>query len=374
MSWKNVKIGDVCLVKRGSTITEKQAVKGSIPVVAGGISYSYKHNQANRSANVITVSASGANAGYVNFWDIPIFASDCSTVEAIDKNINIRFIFYFLRSKQDFINQTMRSGAAQPHVYAKDIAQISLKLPPLFEQNRIAAILDKANEVKVKRQLALLKLDDLAHSIFIDMFGDPLVNNFNFEICSIGDLLVSANYGTSEKSSSSGTHPVLRMNNITMNGDIDITNLKYMNLHVNDYEKYLVKSGDILFNRTNSPELVGKTALFELNDQYAYAGYLIRLRSNSTADPSYIAAYLNTKFAKKILRNMCKSIVGMANINAKEIQAMKIMRPPIKRQLEFKNKISSIKKIKSIYLRSITKHSRVIKSLESQAFSTGFNA
>ena len=155
MSSPTVMLGDVCLVRRGTTITEKQAIKGSVPVVAGGVSHSYTHAEANRPANVITVSASGANAGYVNFWDVPIFASDCSTIEAIEDGVDIRFIFYFLKSKQNFINQTMRSGAAQPHVYAKDIAQITLVLPPLAEQKRIAAILDKAELVKRKRELAI---------------------------------------------------------------------------------------------------------------------------------------------------------------------------------------------------------------------------
>ena len=72
--WPFKKLNEICDVSRGKTITRKQAVEGDVPVVAGGINSSYSHNIANRPANVITVSGSGANAGFVNFWKIPIFA------------------------------------------------------------------------------------------------------------------------------------------------------------------------------------------------------------------------------------------------------------------------------------------------------------
>ncbi len=181
MSYQFVKLGDACEVKRGTTITEKQAIAGDVPVIAGGLTYSYKHNVANRNGNVITVSGSGANAGYVNFWSKPIFASDCSTIQSLSNNVDIKYAYYFLKSKQFFINSTLRSGAAQPHVYAKDIAQLMMPLPSLAEQKRITAILDKATEIKTKREQAIAKLDELAQSTFVEMFGDPVVNPKNLK-------------------------------------------------------------------------------------------------------------------------------------------------------------------------------------------------
>ena len=126
MSSKNVALGEVCIVKRGTTITQKEAIEGEIPVVAGGLKPTYYHNQANRLGNTITISGSGANAGFVNFWNQPIFASDCSTVEVINNKLDITYVYYFLLSKQQYIYNELRSGAAQPHVYGKDIASSSL--------------------------------------------------------------------------------------------------------------------------------------------------------------------------------------------------------------------------------------------------------
>ena len=140
---KFVKLGDACFVRRGTTITKKQTKKGNVPVIAGGRKATYFHNKQNRESGTITVSGSGASAGLVNYWSIPIFASDCSTVELKDNKQNIKFVYYFMQSKQEFIYKEMRSGAAQPHVYAKDIADLNFPLFSLNEQQRIVVKLDK---------------------------------------------------------------------------------------------------------------------------------------------------------------------------------------------------------------------------------------
>ena len=96
MSIVKTKLGAVCSINRGTTITQKEALEGDIPVVAGGLKPTYYHNKANRFNTTITVSGSGANAGFVNLWKQPIFASACSTVEVKDANVDIEFIYYIL--------------------------------------------------------------------------------------------------------------------------------------------------------------------------------------------------------------------------------------------------------------------------------------
>ena len=136
------KLGEVCLVKRGTTITKKQTIKGDIPVIGGGTKPTYFHNKSNRDSNCITISGSGASAGFVNRWDRPIFASDCSTVEPKDETQLHKFIYYFLLSRQKFIYENFRSGAAQPHVYAKDIETLDFPIIPIDEQKLIVKKLD----------------------------------------------------------------------------------------------------------------------------------------------------------------------------------------------------------------------------------------
>ena len=144
--WEVKALGEVCIVKRGTTITKKQTIDGEVPVIGGGTKPTYFHNQPNRDANCITISGSGASAGYVNSWTIPIFASDCSTVETRQDTQLQRFVYYYLLSQQNYIYETLRSGAAQPHVYAKDIAALSFPIVRIEEQKRIVSILDEAFE------------------------------------------------------------------------------------------------------------------------------------------------------------------------------------------------------------------------------------
>lgn len=140
----HTKLGEICIVRRGTTITKKQTIEGDVPVIGGGTKPTYFHNESNRKANCITISGSGASAGFVNKWDVPIFASDCSTVEPKDNTQLSEFIYYFLLSQQEYIYKNFRSGAAQPHVYAKDIETLEYPILPISEQQRIVAKLDVA--------------------------------------------------------------------------------------------------------------------------------------------------------------------------------------------------------------------------------------
>ena len=177
--WPMKTLGEVCEVARGTSITRKQTKEGSIPVVAGGIDVAYFHSVHNRPAGTITISSSGANAGFVNRWDVPIFASDCSTVVAKEGGLVIgEYAFRFLQFKQGFINDELRRGAAQPHVYAKDIAAIEITVPPLEEQKRIVARLDqvraKASEMVTAYDDKLQAMKDFRQSILEAAFSGEL--------------------------------------------------------------------------------------------------------------------------------------------------------------------------------------------------------
>ena len=143
-----VALKDCCTVRKGSTITREQTINGEIPVVAGGIEPSCYHNIANRSADIITVSASGANAGYVNFWNKPIFASDCNTVEGQDpERLSIVYTYYALLVHQQTI-YNLQKGGAQPHVYGKDLELLQIPIPPKEEQIKFVAIAQQADKSK----------------------------------------------------------------------------------------------------------------------------------------------------------------------------------------------------------------------------------
>ena len=334
--WKTVKLGDVCLVRRGTTITKKQTADGGIPVIGGGTKPTYYHNQANREANCITVSGSGASAGFVNKWEQEIFASDCSTVEPKDETQSHQFVYYYLLSQQQYIYDNFRSGAAQPHVYAKDIATLPFPIIPLAEQQRIVAKLDAAfDEIDRAIEITERRIDvtQAAFSKIVDKEFDTLRESF-LE-CQLGEVISSFEYGTSTKCSKVGNFPVLRMGNMQA-GKFELDDLVYLD-DKHEQQKYNVKSGDVFFNRTNSPLHVGKTAIYEYDRECLFAGYLIRLNFNrSSVDGKFLTYYLNSPKIREFGYSVMTSSVNQANINATKLKAY----PYIKVDLHTQNEVS----------------------------------
>ena len=152
VNWK--KLGEVCTFNRGRTITAKGAIEGSIPVIAGGQTPSYYHNEANRTGESITIAGSGAYAGFVAYWNQPIFVSDAFTVDP-SKELQHKFLFHLLKKNQKRIFETQK-GAGVPHVHGKDIAGFVIPIPSLSEQTRIVGFLDTftASIENLKQQIA----------------------------------------------------------------------------------------------------------------------------------------------------------------------------------------------------------------------------
>ena len=138
--WKIKKLGELCNPQKGETITSIEIKEGNTPVVAGGRDIAYYHNKANRKPKIITISASGANAGYVNFWTCEIFASDCTTIEDSDE-YDVKFVYYTLLNSQKKV-YALQTGGAQPHVQPPQLKELEFGFPEsITEQTTIAEII-----------------------------------------------------------------------------------------------------------------------------------------------------------------------------------------------------------------------------------------
>lgn len=141
--WEEVHVSDIATTKKGKALSAKDIVVGKYPVIAGGKSSPYTHNNFTHE-NAITISASGAYAGYVSYHPYKIWASDCSVIEAKVNNC-LGFIFQWLLLNQNRI-YSMQSGGAQPHIYPKDIDVLRLRKPQFDEQQKIASVLTAADK------------------------------------------------------------------------------------------------------------------------------------------------------------------------------------------------------------------------------------
>ena len=160
-----------------------------------------------------------------------------------------------------------------------------------------------------------------------------------WEWCRLRDVIYPPKYGTSSKSLSNGDVPVLRMGNI-QDGEVVYDKLVFSN-NVEDNRKYLLQDGDLLFNRTNSAELVGKTAIFKGNRHVIYAGYLILLRPIKTN-----SEYLNYVFSSPYVRSYCKEVktigVQQCNINAEKVSQLLVPIAPFEEQMRIVDKIKEV--------------------------------
>lgn len=172
--WERKKLGEVAEFKRGKTITKKEAIEGNVPVVAGGLEPAYYCDKSNTTNRVITISGSGANAGFTRMYFEKVWASDCSFADTSTTDY-LHFVFCFLRENKTVIDN-MQKGAAQPHVYAKDINALEVLSPTndilnLFEQKA-----SKIFVVIASKQTQIRLLTEARDRLLPRLMGGEMIN------------------------------------------------------------------------------------------------------------------------------------------------------------------------------------------------------
>ena len=287
-------------------------------------------------ANDILIARYGASIGKIltglaGAYNVAIMRTipDTSRIKKL-------YLYYYLKSPY-FQNAILNVGsrATQAGFNKEDLSKLDIECPELIKQDKIIAVLEKLECIIEKRKIELSNLDDLIKARFVEMFGDPIQNPKGWEVVTIGDIVTEVRYGTSKPAVEGGKYPYLRMNNLTADGHLDLNDLKYIDIPDDEIEKCVVRKGDVLFNRTNSIELVGKTAVFDLPEDMIIAGYIIRVRLTEKMLPEVLSQYMNLEALKGILRGMAKGAVNQANINAQELQSIKVYIPEMELQKQF---------------------------------------
>lgn len=236
-----------------------------------------------------------------------------------------KFLCFFLNQfdYHNFVTGTTRYKLTQ-----SDMCKIPIPLPPLAEQERIVVKIEELfagidagveNLKSVKNQIALYR-QSVLKSAFNNQTKKEMLKNFIIEI----------NYGTSEKTNDDASGiPVLRMGDI-QNGKLRFNKLKYLK-KITD-KKLLLQKGDLLFNRTNSAELVGKSAVFNSDFVCSFASYLIKVRFSEKLNSDYVCFYINSPYGKAWAKTQLTQQVGQANINSQKLQALQIPVPTLAEQ------------------------------------------
>lgn len=281
------------------------------------------------------------------------------------------YLFYFTRSKV-FVDGLVAlvAGALYPAVTDRQVMEQRLPIPSLLEQRRIVDVLSRAEGIVRLRREAQAKAQAIIPALFLDMFGDPSSNPREWPVLPLGQALRAADYGSSTKASEDGAGlPLIRMGNVSYEGDIDLTDLKYVELDPAEVHRYQLEQGDILFNRTNSKELVGKTGLWSAELHAVAASYFIRLRvDEAKVRPFYVWAFLNTRHMKRVLFDTARGAIGQANINSKELRAFRLPLPPLDVQEKFEVRCRSVLGIVAQQAEALRKAEATFQSLLARTF------
>lgn len=278
-----------------------------------------------------------------------------------------RYCFYGSPFRRQ-VRKITKKSVNQASFAVKDLKQIKIDVPSLSEQEQIVEVLDKLQKIIEIRSNELSTWDNLIKARFVELFGDPINNPKGWEVVTIGDIVTEVKYGTSKPAVEGGKYPYLRMNNLTSDGHLDLNDLKYIDISEDEIEKCVVRKGDVLFNRTNSIELVGKTAVFDLPDDMVIAGYIIRVRLNERMLPEVLSQYMNLEALKDILRSMAKGAVNQANINAQELQSIKVYIPDMGLQKKFIEMKEQVEKSKVAVQKALDEKRKLFDSLMQQYF------
>ena len=243
-----------------------------------------------------------------------------------------RYLYYFCRH---FDFERLNKAVTIPSLTKSDLLKIEIELPSMEIQQKVVNKLLKIELIIQIRKQELQRLDDLIKARFIEMFGVYPANPMGWEIVTIRDVVTDVRYGSSRPAVDGGKYPYLRMINITYDGELDLSDIKYIDIPDNELDKCIVRRGDVLFNRTNSKELVGKTCVYDRDGMMVLAGFVIRIRVGECILPEFLSAFLNTDFSKQMLLGMCKTAIGQANINAQELQNIRLYLPPVDLQQRY---------------------------------------
>lgn len=305
--------------------------------------------------NTVMIAMYGATIGKVGIMGVKATTNQACANAVCGKNIYYKYLFYYAISQKDsFISKG--KGGAQPNISQEVIKKHEFPLPPLPEQQRIVerieSLFSKLDEAKEKAQEVIDSFETRKAAILHKAFSGELTAKWreengvgieSWENRSINDICHSLKYGTSKKSKTQGSVIVIRMGNIQQ-GEIDWSDLAYTD-DKEDIEKYRLSPGDVLFNRTNSAVLVGKTSIYRGEFPAIYAGYLIKLDyKHDEIIGDYLNYALNTPAAKEYCNNVKTDGVNQSNINAKKIGAFVIPVASINEQQVIVEIISSLLK------------------------------
>lgn len=419
-TWTTSRLGDLCTIKTGKRDVNEGASDGKYPFFTCAQQV-YRINSCPFDGESILVAGNGFfNVKYFNGK----FDAYQRTYVLQDFAIDGKYLFRYIQYKLDDITKDNR-GSTVNYIRLGDLSEHIVPVAPSGEQSRIVAKLEsllskvESSHKRLRKIPVILKrfrqsvlaaacsgrlsvdwrernpsdksVEEIVEALrsrrevdikseiekekIRQIFSRPEENDSgelpeSWRFIALRKLCVSFEYGTSAKSQSSGNVPVLRMGNI-QDGEIDWADLVYTS-NKEEIQKYLLRPNTVLFNRTNSPELVGKTAIYRGERPAIFAGYLIRVNQFPELDPEYLNICLNTNYAKEFRLHVKTDGVSQSNINAQKLSTFEVPFCSLAEQQEIVRRVQKLfvlaNKIEGRYTKAQAHTEKLEQSILAKAF------
>ena len=299
---------------------------------------------------------------------VPFVVDDRSRLEG-------RYLYWLLQSKVFIARARGAVRAAtksRERVEKERLFEIPVPLPPLAEQRRIAAVLDKADGVRRKRRESLRLLDEFLRSAFLEMFGDPVKNDKGWETATLGETIAEGPQNGLYRPSSeygSGT-PIVRIDSFYDGAITKLESLKRVRIGEADVAQFGLREGDVLVNRVNSREFLGKSALVPaLTEPTVYESNMMRFRVTADLlDPCYLVALLQTPFFRQQVARRTRDAVNQASFNQDDLRSFELRIPGLDLQRRYRKVKNQVLALQLTMRRAEQNADSLFDSLSQRAF------
>lgn len=363
MSWSSVALSTLVDIKGGGTPSKAipEYWKGSIPWASvkdfkssdlnGASDYITQEGIDNSatslipSGNLIVPTRMALGKIAINSVDIAINQDLKALIIKDESVVDTEYLFRCIQSKSEEIIRQGK-GATVKGITVDVLKNLQIPLPPLETQKQIAAVLEKADQLRKDCQQMEQELNSLAQSVFIDMFGDPVTNPKGWDLkplSSLGEVKGGLQV-TSKRAANPISVPYLRVANVYRD-HLELDEVKEIRVTENELERVLLEKGDILFveGHGNANE-VGRTAVWN-NEvaQCVHQNHLIRFRPGADVRPEYVSAFVNSASGRRQLLKMSKTTSGLNTLSTLNIKSIQVLVPPLLEQDDFLAFLASCK-------------------------------
>lgn len=382
-----VQLGDLVEIKGGGTPNRKvdEYWGGDIPWATVKDFKSTEISNPQESITELGVSKSATNIIPAGTIIVPTrMAVGKAAIAKVDMAINQDLKALFIKDKdkldlQYFLHfllassaslEGMGKGATVKGITLDVLRQLEIPLPPLSEQKRIAAILNKADAIRRKRQQAIQLSDQFLRAVFLEMFGDPVTNPMGWDeviLKDIADIRSGVTKGKKIDPSTAVTLPYMRVANV-QDGYLDLEDIQNITVSPKDAEKCRLESGDILLTEGGDPDKLGRGYVWhgEVEDCiHQNHIFSVRVHNHEKVNPLFLSAVISSQRGKRYFLKVGKQTTGIATINKTVLSEFMPIVPPYDVQMKY---ISAVHKVESLKELHQSSNQSIFESISQKAF------